>query len=46
MNSRSKQLTILITLSLAVIFSSFVTADVEAVRVWRAPDHTRLVFDL
>ena len=46
MNSRSKQLTILITLSLAVIFPSFVTADVEAVRVWRAPDHTRLVFDL
>ncbi len=35
-------------LSLLVFFSSmsFASASVEGLRVWRAPDHTRLVFDL
>ncbi|MDA0281507.1 MAG: N-acetylmuramoyl-L-alanine amidase [Proteobacteria bacterium] len=39
-----------LTLALAVcsLLASFAVsaADVEEVRVWRAPDHTRLVFDL
>jgi len=35
-----------ITLLLVVILQNVAAADVEAVRLWRAPDHTRLVFDL
>jgi len=38
----------LLCLNLLVFFSSmsFASASVEGLRVWRAPDHTRLVFDL
>ncbi|MCH7816087.1 MAG: N-acetylmuramoyl-L-alanine amidase [Proteobacteria bacterium] len=31
---------------LMVVTMPLLAADIEAVRVWRAPDHTRLVFDL
>lgn len=40
---------LLITLlSVSMLFMSYIAAaaDVRGVRVWRAPDHTRLVFDL
>lgn len=46
MSSRTLQATLLITLLLAVVLPGTASANVEAVRVWRAPDHTRLVFDL
>lgn len=36
----------MIALGLAMVFPLSTFADVEAARVWRAPDHTRLVFDL
>jgi len=38
----------LLCFNLVVFFSSmsFASASVEGLRVWRAPDHTRLVFDL
>jgi len=38
----------LLCFNLLMIFSSasFATVSVEGLRVWRAPDHTRLVFDL
>lgn len=46
MISRLLQTSVLIVLFLATVLPNSVNADVEAVRVWRAPDHTRLVFDL
>ncbi|MDG2079652.1 MAG: AMIN domain-containing protein, partial [Pseudomonadales bacterium] len=40
-------LALLLTTLLAVLSASQVWAtDVEGVRVWRAPDHTRVVLDL
>jgi len=46
MKSRISTIVQTITLILAVVMQNSAAADVEAVRVWRAPDHTRLVFDL
>lgn len=46
MNSRYSQTLATITLGLATVFPLSTIADVEAARLWRAPDHTRLVFDL
>jgi len=37
---------LLVILSWIITSSTAVAADVEEVRLWRAPDHTRLVFDL
>ena len=46
--SRIRCLFVVATVSVFVLFSSPALADsaVEGVRVWRAPDNTRLVFDL
>lgn len=41
------QLAMLLVMMLATLASSLVTAaDIEGVRLWRAPDHTRVVLDL
>ena len=46
MNLRYPHTLAMIILGLAMISPLSTIADVEAARVWRAPDHTRLVFDL
>ena len=47
MRLQANTLAITAMLSVLTLWSSFVAAaDVEAVRVWHAPDHTRVVLDL
>lgn len=44
--SASSWAKILVFLALSLPFQNIFAATVEGVRLWRAPDHTRLVFDL
>jgi N-acetylmuramoyl-L-alanine amidase len=48
MNRKSKRqvASVLLLLSLLLSGGSLMAAELEDVRMWRAPDHTRLVFDL
>ncbi|MDO3387301.1 N-acetylmuramoyl-L-alanine amidase [Gilvimarinus sp. SDUM040013] len=39
-------LCVVVAISLAIVASAEAATRVDGVRVWRAPDHTRLVFDL